>query len=77
MIPRGLILVGILVCTGSALFAQNTVQVTVDGNQGPWNQSLNPKYVWGVNDNAGPTVISAANGIPFVAGDSPDRLSAA
>jgi len=44
------------------------IQVTVQGDQGPWNQSLNPNFSYGVNDNANPTVISASDGIPFVTG---------
>ena len=42
------------------------IQVTVQGNQGPWSQSGNPQY--GLGNNAAPMVISAASGIPFVAG---------
>ncbi len=44
------------------------IQVTVQGNQGPWNQSLNPGQPYGPNDNADPTVVSAASGIAFVPG---------
>ncbi len=54
--------------TVGAVQAAGQVQVAVQGNQGPWSQSLNPTYTYGPNDNADPTVISAASGISFVPG---------
>lgn len=42
--------------------------VTVNANQGPWEQSLNPKFNYGDGDNAGPTVVSASSGISFTPG---------
>jgi uncharacterized protein (TIGR03437 family) len=44
--------------------AQSTT-VTVNGNQGPWVQSLNPSFNYGYGDNAAPTAVSASSGIPF------------
>jgi len=42
--------------------------VTVNGDQGPWQQSLNPTFNYGSDDNQPPVVVSAASNIPFVAG---------
>jgi hypothetical protein len=44
------------------------IQVTVQGNQGPWDQGLNPGLSYGLDNNADPIVISAASGISFVPG---------
>jgi uncharacterized protein (TIGR03437 family) len=40
----------------------------VNGNQGPWEQSLNPSFNYGNGSNTEPTVISASSGIPFTIG---------
>jgi uncharacterized protein (TIGR03437 family) len=45
-----------------------TTTVTVNGNQGPWEQSLNPNFNYGDVTNTGPTVISASSGISFTPG---------
>ena len=44
--------------------AQSTT-VTVNANQGPWVQSLNPSFNYGDATNAAPTVVDASSGIPF------------
>jgi hypothetical protein len=48
-----------------------TVDVTVAGTQGPWswvNGGLNTNFQYGVNDQGGPTIVSAASGIDFAPG---------
>ena len=45
-----------------------TTTVTVNGNQGPWEQSLNPNFNYGDGSNTGPTVVSASSGISFTPG---------
>lgn len=45
-----------------------TISVTVKGNQGPWQQTLNPTLNYGAGDNAAPLVINGASGIPFPTG---------
>ena len=47
--------------------AQSTT-VTVNANQGPWVQSLNPSFNYGDGTNAAPTAVSASSGIPFSPG---------
>jgi len=47
--------------------AQSTT-VTVNGNQGPWVQSLNPSFNYGDSTNAAPTAVGASSGIAFNAG---------
>src|SRR5580698_5352298 len=47
--------------------AQSTT-VTINANQGPWEQSLNPSFTYGYGDNAAPAAISTASGIPFTPG---------
>ncbi len=42
--------------------------VTINGNQGPWEQSLNPSFNYGDATNTPPTVVSASSGIPFTPG---------
>src|SRR5271154_1986401 len=44
--------------------AQSTT-VTVNANQGPWVQTLNPSFNYGDGTNAAPTAVSASSGIPF------------
>jgi hypothetical protein len=49
------------------------VTVTVYGHSGPWswkNGGLNTNYQYCLGEEAAPTVISAASGLPFSAGDS-------
>src|ERR1700722_12927708 len=45
-----------------------TPTVTVNGNQGPWEQSLNPKFDYGDGSNMDPIVVSASSGISFTPG---------
>jgi hypothetical protein len=47
-----------------------TADFTVSGLSGPWEQSANPSFGYGVGDNAPPTTITAANGYNFAAGGS-------
>ncbi len=47
--------------------AQSTT-VTVNGTQGPWQQTLNPNYNYGFHDNLAPAVVSASSGIAFTPG---------
>jgi uncharacterized protein (TIGR03437 family) len=50
------------------VLAQSTT-VTVNANQGPWEQSLNPSFTYGYgDDNAAPAIVSTASGIPFTPG---------
>jgi len=44
------------------------VHVVVPGDHGPWQPSLNSNYRYGVGDNAGPIVVSAADGGAWSAG---------
>lgn len=56
-------------CSAKSATASNvTFDTTVFGTQGPWSQSLNPSFNYGVGDNGGPDVISSLNGISFAAG---------
>ena len=48
--------------------AQTAISITVNGNQGPWQQSLNPNLNYGAGDNAAPAVVNGASGIPFPTG---------
>ena len=62
------LLVGlVLVCTGTA---RADIIVTVPGNAGPWNQSLNPAFTYAGRalDNAPAVVIDAASGVDFYPG---------
>jgi hypothetical protein len=48
-----------------------SVTVTVDSHDGPWqyvNGGLNNAYQYGLDDQAAPVVISAANGLTFASG---------
>jgi uncharacterized protein (TIGR03437 family) len=56
-------------CSGSSGGSPSeTTTVTVNGNQGPWEQSLNPKFDYGDGSNTGPAVVSASSGISFTTG---------
>ncbi len=56
-------------CSGSSGGSPSeTTTVTVNGNQGPWEQSLNPTFDYGDGSNMGPTVVSASSGISFAPG---------
>ncbi|HLM98541.1 MAG TPA: hypothetical protein VK335_04630 [Bryobacteraceae bacterium] len=54
----------------SSAGAQNTISLTIQGNQGPWDPSLNPSFDYGYHDNAKPAVVSAASNIPFKPGEA-------
>jgi hypothetical protein len=60
--------------TGIAVATTNiAVTATVNSRSGPWdyvNGGLNTGYQYGVGDQTAPTMISAANGFGFSAGDS-------
>jgi hypothetical protein len=56
------------VFAASAHAGNVTVTTTVNGTQGPWSQSSNPSYGYGVGDNSGPDVLDATNGFSFAAG---------
>lgn len=63
--------VAITIClafAASARASNITVTTTVDGTAGPWSQSVNPSFDYGVHDNAAPDVLSATNGFSFAAG---------
>ncbi len=47
---------------------QKSITVAVNANQGPWDQSVNPGYPYGVNDQQPPVAVSASNGISFAQG---------
>jgi uncharacterized protein (TIGR03437 family) len=51
----------------SIALGQSTT-MTVNANQGPWEQSANPNFTYGYGDNAAPAIISTASGIPFAPG---------
>ncbi len=56
-------------CSGSSGGTPpESTTVVVNGNQGPWEQSLNPSFNYGNGSNTEPTVISASSGIPFTIG---------
>jgi len=62
-------LIAVIVLIGfTAIPTAAQIQVTVQANQGPWSQALNPNYAYGLDDNADPVAISAANGISFTQG---------
>ena len=55
-----------------ALAAAITTAVTVNGTDMPWNWvnlGLNTSDQFGINDGAGPVLISTANGFAFNSGD--------
>lgn len=47
--------------------AQSTT-VTVTGQQGPWDATLNPSFNYGDLTNLAPTAVGASSGIPFTPG---------
>ena len=55
-------------CSSSGGSPSESTTVTVNGNQGPWQQSLNPSFNYGSDDNQPPAVISSASEIPFTIG---------
>jgi uncharacterized protein (TIGR03437 family) len=57
----------LLATLAPAARAQSTT-VTVNSMQGPWQQSLNPNFNYGSNDNLPPATVTATNGIAFTAG---------
>jgi len=56
------------VSSAAVVVTGESTTVTVNGNQGPWQQSLNPNFNYGSDDNQPPVVVSAASGIPFTTG---------
>jgi hypothetical protein len=68
-----LLLLGIAVVFPAQSWAStNQVTVTVNGTSGPWlwvNGGLNTAFQFGYDNQKAPTVVSAANGLPFTAGD--------
>src|ERR1700721_2199791 len=74
---RPSILAALAIFSGFALVnpvraATITTTVTVNGNEMPWNWvngGLNTSDQFGVNDGAGPVVVSATNGFDFTSGD--------
>ncbi len=57
-----------LALAASARAGNITVTTTVGGQQGPWLQSLNPSFGYGVDDNSAPDVLTATSGFSFAAG---------
>jgi uncharacterized protein (TIGR03437 family) len=67
--PLRAVLVAVFALALLARFAAaQSTTVTVNGNQGPWAQSLNPSFNYGDGTNAAPTAVGASSGIPFNAG---------
>jgi PEP-CTERM motif len=59
----------LLLATSSALSA-SPASFTVGSTAGPWLQSANPGFPYGVGDNAGPTAVNSGNsGLNFNPGD--------
>ena len=54
--------------SSAAVVTGQSTTVTVNGDQGPWQQSLNPNFNYGSDDNQAPVVISASSGLPFTIG---------
>ena len=62
-----LVLAGL--CLSSTLLVAAPLY-TVDSHAGPWDQSLNPSFDYGVHDNNGPTYVNHGNsGLNFNSGD--------
>src|SRR5580658_6770570 len=60
---------GALALSAATLVLAQSTTVTVNANQGPWEQSLNPSFTYGYgDDNAAPAIVSTASGIPFTPG---------
>ncbi|MGD1277198.1 MAG: PEP-CTERM sorting domain-containing protein [Tepidisphaeraceae bacterium] len=68
------VIIALLALPAGIASAQNTsVAVTVGALTGPWlwvNNGLNTAYQYCYGEEAAPTVVSAANGLPFSAGDN-------
>jgi len=59
-----------LVLASSAMLLASTTNFTVDSQAGPWWQSANPGFDYGIHDNAGPTAVNNGNsGLNFNPGD--------
>jgi uncharacterized protein (TIGR03437 family) len=66
LLPLRAVLVTLFALALLARFAAaQSTTVTVNANQGPWVQSLNPSFNYGYGDNAAPTAVDASSGIPF------------
>jgi hypothetical protein len=48
----------------------NALTVTIPSSAGPWLQSLNPTFDYGVHDNTAPIVIDASSAVPFTSGNT-------
>jgi hypothetical protein len=62
--------VALLLCLASQAYikAASPITVTVPGGAGPWEQSLNPAFNYGVQDNLPPVVIDTSSGLDFTSG---------
>ena len=65
------------VAAGTANAGPVSVTKTVDSQAGPWDISVNPTFDYGVHDNGGPTIVSAADGFDFSAGNQLARVATA
>src|ERR1022692_1760552 len=66
LLPLRAVLVTLFALALLARFAAaQSTTATVNANQGPWVQSLNPSFNYGYGDNAAPTAVGASRGIPF------------
>ncbi len=66
--PRAVLLSLFALALLAPFLAAQSTTVTVNANQGPWVQSLNPSFNYGDGTNAAPTAVSASSGIPFSPG---------
>jgi hypothetical protein len=66
------VLIVLLLSLGSQAYikAAPPITVTVPGGVGPWQQSLNPAFNYGVQDNLPPVVIDSSSGLDFTSGAS-------
>lgn len=63
-----LLLAGAMILAGSSILVASTF--TVGSTTGPWLQSANSGFPYGVGDNTGPTAVNQGNsGLNFNAGD--------
>ncbi len=51
-----------------ALLSATTVSKTIPGDAGPWSQTANPGFDYGVHDNADPVMVGTKDGISFAPG---------
>jgi hypothetical protein len=61
--------IGCFIILAAGPVASAMIDVTVDGRSMPWSTSLNPGYLYGINDGTVPTVVDSNNsGISFASG---------